>query len=109
MKAEDLRIGNLVYPDMSYPEPVTVCAKDFEDTTYLKPIPLTEEWLLKFGFVEHPLDWYRLKDFSICLKENGRCTVCCSGGIFHIYAYIHQLQNLHHALTGEELTIKDND
>jgi len=75
MKAEDLRIGNLVYPDMSYPEPVTVCAKDFEDTTYLKPIPLTEEWLLKFGFVEHPLDWYRLKDFSICLKENGRCVL----------------------------------
>jgi len=106
MKATEFRIGNYFTSDLKTDrvtteniEWVTVNAECFE------PIPLTEEWLLKFGFVEHPLDWYRLKDFSICLKESGRCTVCCSGGIFHIYAYIHQLQNLYFCLSGgEELT-----
>lgn len=65
MKVTELRIGNLVYPDASYPEPITVCAKDFEDTTYLKPIPLTEEWLLKFGFKKINSTWLRLGNFAI--------------------------------------------
>jgi len=69
-----------------------------------EPIPLTEEWLLKFGFEIH---------------EDGYIT--CSNGyqwILHldnefefealkiIVLYVHQLQNLYFALTNEELTFK---
>lgn len=54
MKANELRIGNFVYPfdDINlvdsktiFRDCVQVCVKDFENTEHLTPIPLTEEWL----------------------------------------------------------------
>ena len=76
---------------------------------HFKPIPLTEEWLLKFGFfkynnayvLEKPSEnimnfkfsiWndftYNSSEFPVELK------------------YVHQLQNLHFALTGTHLKLK---
>ncbi len=86
----------------------------------LQPIPLTEEWLLKFGFEKEKRDrfysyylnetdenqfsrqridyWFGDDDFCLC-----RAGVCFKRVKLQ---YIHQLQNLYFALTGEELTIK---
>ena len=80
------------------------------------PIPLTEEWLLKFGFKFYePLSHYRIviddvwyyvnKDFyfSFCnLKADESQHMP-----YKKLKYVHQLQNLYFALTGEELTISE--
>ena len=67
------------------------------------PIPLTEEWLIKFGFIKV---WnnYRLKPLGY-LIDNRLITVG-SNYLRHI-KYVHQLQNLYFALTGEELQLKE--
>jgi len=64
-------------------------------------IPLTEEWLVKFGFSHEGEAISRLKldtefgEITINLKS---LTANCQ--------YVHQLQNLHFALTQKELEIK---
>lgn len=90
-------------------------------------IPLTEEWLLNFGFEKFIYDSeetgfgveYELKaspdvflsysdDFSLGIyseesrKENDMAVIPTHENIKHV----HQLQNLYFALTGEELTLK---
>jgi len=58
-----------------------------------KPIPLTEEWFLKFGFEGNS------GTFAWKLSPAGKViNVECK--------YVHQLQNLYFALTGEELILK---
>ena len=124
MKATELRIGNyyqyagnggIVYTQVQAIKYNQFgLLSDFDGTNFeiCKPIQLTEEWLLRFGFKEFLIDetWYFIKnDFvfeisgiigfhnyneleSICFNEN-KCK------------YVHQLQNLYFALTGEELTL----
>lgn len=79
----------------------------------LSPIPLTEGWLEKFGLVKHgeETESYEL-DYTY-YHQNGSDTYSLAddfgdGTITYIGAceYVHQLQNLYFALTGEELTIK---
>jgi len=122
MKANELRIGNLVNYTTAEGDVLTNVI-DWQDLKWLSedeqgfnlvhdPISLTEEWLLRFGFKEFLIDetWYFIKnDFvfeisgiigfhnyneleSICFNEN-KCK------------YVHQLQNLYFALTGEELSL----
>jgi hypothetical protein len=90
---------------------------------YIEPIPITEEWLLKFGYncVNNTKMVFKLyhndenADFSsLILKEvgnnpiwvysvNNRWTI----NPFPIdLKYVHQLQNIYFALTGEELIMK---
>ena len=121
MKANELRIGNLILVDGEITE-ITGIKKStvsFSDGFQmfiaggLEPISLTEEWLLKFGFditVDHP--------GRKLYEHDGECPLWFSDkrGITDFYAsrvrireckYVHQLQNLYFALTGEELTIKE--
>ena len=70
----------------------------------LKPIPLTEEWLLKFGF--EPSNFKKG-----CYFLNGRLLVPKEGYYFDYGAsvnlkHVHQLQNFYFALTVEELELK---
>ena len=84
---------------------------------YLKPIPLTEKWLLKFGFSNmivnedyyvKPIDGEMTlngEDFIFSLKWKRMAVdldpfITCIG--FEIN-HVHQLQNLYFALTGKEL------
>lgn len=122
IKANELRIGNLVYPDMSSHEPITVCIKDFEDTYHLKPIPLTEEWLLKFGFVitVDPENAHYKKVVNNDFNESFVINRKVGYEVFYIghkdcndylcfttqIKHVHQLQNLYFALTNEELKIE---
>jgi hypothetical protein len=90
---------------------------------HFKPIPLTEEWLLKFGFEkDESKDFmvnYHLKvnndifiqyedDFSCGLYADEECSQTQLAVIpKHTNCkYLHQFQNLYYALTGEELIIK---
>ena len=85
------------------------------------PIPLTEDWLLKFGFERKDSStcvqwWNGINEIThdwlvdlIWLKEPERIGApnfpFYRNGKHTIY-YVHQLQNLYFALTGEELCVK---
>lgn len=132
---QELKINNLVYvPGTDQIVPITTINMDIGvivnrslrmlSFSEIEPIELTEEWMMKFGFeredtgsvsaqfniglnpVTHDylfsLIWfkdykndYELKGFPF--YRNGHFTL----------KYVHQLQNLYFALTGEELTIKE--
>jgi len=149
MKAQELRIGNFVeiltttrdtmipLPTGKYGEINRVSLDKvqikyvFETNTEkhvvfnrsyntIKPIPLTEEWLVKFGFYKRYGSYIWIKilagddtDYPITLQftNNHTAMQICRSGIGTQCApcsYVHQLQNLYFALTGEELTIKRN-
>ena len=75
---------------------------------WFEPISLTEEWLLKFGF-EKTNNPTLYSHKSVCMKHNTTSyypVAFDDGGAFSIgknIQYVHQLQNLYFALTGEEL------
>ena len=104
MKASELRIGNSIYQNEDLVFVTTWRLKLIEDKSLdYKSIPLTEEWLLKFGFKNNRLGLFD------CVKVGDDIG-------YHIYfigkhlkevQYVHQLQNLYFALTGYELEIKD--
>ena len=128
MKANEVRIGNLVYiPQYKENEKLlaielgnrpilskkdnTTCS--FSGLCCLEPISLTEEWLFKFGFEWSIRNqaWHKL-GFIFDLSERG-----VGGYYMHMVKknndiicpeiiHVHQLQNLYFALTGEELTFK---
>jgi hypothetical protein len=70
----------------------------------IKPIPLTEEWLIKFGFKKINGCGYR--------KPNFKGSIWTNPGTWRFnnfmvdVKHVHQLQNLYFALTKKELTIK---
>lgn len=82
-----------------------------------EPIPLTKRWLFDFGFIESTLSIHEkhIKTLNKTLivpfdKDNEiRMSMPCGNGIMTIaknIVYVHELQNLFHALTKEELTLK---
>ena len=126
MKANELRIGNWVnyLNEHNKTEVRGVTLKDvYSDGDWnpidqYQPIPLTEEWLLKFGFIRQGGRKMWVKDkLCIDLKELPNIRGQFIEGwyiglkdlgnvLFHSFMkveHVHQLQNLHYALTGEEL------
>lgn len=72
---------------------------------HLKPIPLTEEWLVEFGFENwDKTRWQIVGKISIATWGEGY--LYFSGPLHVNIFYVHQLQNLYFALTGEELVRK---
>jgi len=68
-------------------------------------IPLTEEWLLKFGLQQNEYFW-RIDDFVIKQTYDGYVPVSQKYSIGIELQFVHQLQNLFFALKGKELTLK---
>ena len=100
MKASELRIGNWV--DLKHEEYEYESFKfDFDmgwNMEYINPIPLTEEWLLKFGFRKVYKTCYQYKDFILDDRF-----IMMDIDITIQLKHVNQLQNLYFALTGEEL------
>jgi hypothetical protein len=67
---------------------------------------ITEQALINFGFIKFN-GWFILKNSftNIYLSLNGNCDIGSNENYTLPYKilYIHQLQNLYFALTGEEL------
>ncbi len=118
LQVNELRIGlSFLYFD----RPTTLhneteLLKAFDDLKFgfLTPIPLTEDWLLRLGFVaskELPNDIFVLHlskgcYIGIALTKDGNNVCLFIQEVLPSYIqYVHQLQNLIHALTGEELKI----
>ena len=110
MKANELRIGNYI----DYLGGIErVHALSFQDVCTnnhnYKPTPLTEEWLLKFGFEKDCLmsKCYALKDIEISEDKNNDLYLSLDGVWYGVaIKHVHQLQNLYFALTGKELSLK---
>ena len=92
---------------------IEVCKLNKPNVSYLisniEPIPLTEEWLLIMGFekCEHKTEPQYYKDceeISVRLFPKEKYFTLAYLGTE--IKYLHELQNLYFALTGEELTIK---
>lgn len=130
MKATELRLGNLINTKNPNMNPFKIEAierekaggyNNFGSFVYwycndFEPIPLTEEWLLKFGFA-HKFDNiytypFRISDNLVVeMKFEGWAENISlfTNGFFssNSVKYVHQLQNLYFSLTGQELTIKE--
>lgn len=131
MNIQDLRIGNLINQNNTLTwvyhldiggktfckiNDITIHKKTFihRDSNELifSPIPLTEEWLVKFGFDKQENNWKKL---TICNDWTNIFWESLAGieisvnkhsiMLPHIN-YVHQLQNLYFTLTNEELTLK---
>jgi len=121
MKANELRIGNYVnywYSALHKKTTRQITALRREkymisgtisefnyDYRLVKPIPLTEDWLLKFGYKTTKIHHYAIKGHLIWII-NGNF-ICDKNGV--TIKHVHQLQNLYFALTGTELEITENE
>ena len=138
MKANELRIGNLILCrnetdrvcgiDEKINGDAIICSDKYGvGESDIKPIPLTEEWLLKFGFESwncKGVYWifekviYKKLDIEqkMIISSSGTCCIEEQEDHREVEVqkfiirpdiqYVHQLQNLYFALTGEELEIK---
>lgn len=119
MRVNELRVGNYVKTKhqtkyiinsitkgggwIELTDGFELCDSDIDS---IEPLTLTEELLLKCGFERFEFDngqpnQYRLKNRLIVIRDN--IFIDYGSGV-KIYS-LHQLQNLIHALTNEELTI----
>jgi hypothetical protein len=108
MKAEELRVNNWVtdgFGDFQWG------IADFENINLVgepTPIPLTEQWLKDFGFELNDNAFFYVKDGLHIQVSNfnigwGRKWDRYPSDMDIKIYYVHQLQNLYFALTGEEL------
>lgn len=111
MKANELRIGNYVYRQsgkmvVNRDSVYQIENVNLQSALKYEPIPLTEDWLIKFGFEKSGIEWLG----RICLEDyNNEIYYSAGEGVklSRVIKYVHDLQNLTFALTGEELSIKD--
>lgn len=130
MKANELRIGNYIQTELDEKlnfdyltqvkeihsgEILIQCNEDSEMLLLIhaKPVELTEEWLIKFGFKEDrgsffiKLNEYQLKITKNCFSDYSWWFSINTGYGSQPYTmiikYVHQLQNLYFALTEKEL------
>ncbi len=137
MKENELRIGNWVHHNSNWSARIEEndrkefdfqfqaidwyrdgeCTLSIEND--LEPIKLTEEWVVRFGFIKKVHSFYTEfyignnptdHNWTMMLTwpdgANEPHYTCYRNG-YHNIKYVHQLQNLYFALTGEELTIKE--
>ena len=121
MKESELRIGNWVNCKIYNGNSNVNIQFDSFESKYIhlfEPIPLTEEWFVKLGFEKYTNsiggDSFRIYsekrisepvlDYDI---KNGYCAI--QGRVSNVLnrvKYVHQIQNIYFALTGEELKTK---
>ena len=94
----------ITWSDYAILEPYGVFMAQTNKCTY-DPIPITPEWLERFGFLPYPFNggwrhesmWLEIDNMGGYFQYQHGCAEI---------RYIHQLQNLYYSITGQELTIK---
>jgi len=135
IKAKELRIGNFLYRQTLPVIPANFINKEiisvgkvdedlFNDKIdcQFAPIPLTEEWLLKFGFEKYDEEYWfnpQYPSYEICINNPIRFYLpedikdeseyYSTKDSNCVIKYVHQLQNLYHALTGQELQLTNSN
>jgi hypothetical protein len=118
MKASELRIGNLFIEKYRH-QIIKVetlnnrniyFSGEFIGEWQAEPIPLNEEWLLKFGFewCNEAAGYFDNLHAVYLMYPNVQFHPFCTNDkdCWIELQYVHQLQNLCFALTGKELEIK---
>jgi len=137
MKAQELRLGNLVYFRNSetglYTNDLPIESNimfDYDEGAYyiddinistIKPIPLTEEWLLKFGKNDRLTDCFSVKLngfdklFIVINPEQKNTKDTLNRSVYYYdgiasvliakLKFVHSFQNLYFALTQKELCL----
>jgi hypothetical protein len=110
MKDNELRIGNSIQwskvASMGIGEDV-VSVRNLCYNNLMEPICLSDEWLNRLGFFSPDLDSWFLEVLCFIIEveivpDGWKCYLNSD----YIYIkHVHQIQNLYHALTGEELTL----
>lgn len=130
MEIKELRIGNYVIDNLGEILKINGIRTE-SDLSHIRPIQLTEEWLLKYGFELYDYEpnsniinnddfiylsyknklegkgyYYTITNthygsWQFCVK-----VVWAEELLIAELKYVHQLQNLYFALTNEELTWK---
>jgi len=112
MKANELRKNNLVeysdgggFVELSSLEIHRIDIGQVQ----VKPIPLTKEWLLRFGFRKYNDNWFskgalwiNISDFAICVGLEFKQV-----NIRKQINVVHKLQNLYFEIENEELTFNN--
>ncbi len=123
MKANELRIGNWAMYSSKIQVNENKIRECVDHPDRFAPIPLTKEWLERFGFERRGEGYssnifYRQEDllnweYAVHISKETGITV--SHGFYGQFSelanigYVHQLQNLYFALTGEELNQNKED
>ena len=111
INAKELRIGNYVYTKewviKSYG--IDGFVNIIKNIDNYRAIPLTEEWLVKFGFKfsgynSNDKAIYKIND-EIWILKNIVTKKFYLTEYYREVKHLHQLQNLYFALTGKELEI----
>ena len=113
IQANELRLGNYVNHN-NFKVPMMVSGLILEDRRcrvavigsnstlmcggYWSAIPLTEQWLIDFGFEKNLVEYQKE---LLTIKND--FTINCLGSWRIEIKHVHQLQNLYFALTGKEL------
>ncbi len=122
--ARELRIGNWVQGDpldipklglyhngLTQIQGMGIQLMQMGNITSFIPIPITEDWFLRFGFEKCGSCHMKINlndSYSYLLidKDSAKYAQVCRNGLATCDApcqYVHQLQNLYHALTGIDL------
>ena len=108
MDAKELRVGNWIEKEGKkyQASALTIfCCGDKHN-----PIPLTKEWLIKFGFefVNEASGWCDKNHIIYELKDGWEFHPFCTNDkhLRLIIYNVHTLQNVNFCLTGEELELK---
>ena len=108
MKAIELRLGNW-YDHHGTPKQVTpsVIEDGWEaKRIWCKPVAITEEWLLRFGFEDTGCLRFKKGIWDVAFMSDSTIYFRFDEQNIAELKHVHQLQNLYFALTGEELTIQ---
>jgi len=127
MTKSELRIGNIIQGQSDLPETVIELKENGGIKTYrgnvkhlhlssiakyCSPIPITEKWLLDFGFVQFQEEMrLQLREYLFLVFDTCQFGVFVestdsedkSSILFDHIKYVHQIQNLYFSLTGKEL------
>jgi len=127
IQANELRIGNIIdyfgnmciVKSIKYdPAYYLIVATDTNGYTQygnnidaFEPIPLTEDWLLRFGFEKDSIIGlyilFKIGYFKVWFDVKNNTYLIDNVRDIKLYIkYVHQLQNLYFALIGEELKVK---
>lgn len=116
MEAKNLRLHNWVLCNglrttVNIPLLKAVFENNIQET--VEPLPLTEEWLNKFGFVEESENDFTLRQSPMVFTIHRNLITkqfMCRMEINYSFLVetVHELQNLFFAITKQELEIKQD-
>lgn len=113
MEANELRIGNFVYTRNSYSEIGN--SREIGNYYEFEPIKLTDEIKEKCNLKDCDNSYYKYLKLSenkyLIISRKNIVYLSDCNGLYDMYVeineleFLHQLQNLYYALTGQELEI----